>query len=781
MSVDNTVDPRRRFHSICIKLLNRILILVAVIAFIISTTGMSQAFEDDFSTDKEGWISSPPTAITRDSSENNVHWQVSRSSDQRMYREESMPNDFKMNIDAVIDDASNNCNIDIGLLNDINDFSKNNLFLRIGYYGGGTPYRHWYACILGKYNDGTAFTSLTGEVTPSHDTWGGYAPINRGQWYSYELEKTGSTWSLKVYDRNTPKNLIKELSGTFTGEFSPFDYIYFGNSDTGDWPSSNGRIDNILLSRSSSDCNGYFHEEFDSDSSLYFHDRTDRNIPIDNQVIFGINNQNLNVAKLVFPAGTSGEFKGPNAGAQISTFEDYAYGTYKAKLKTADCGSDEGVVNGFFTYCDEDTSEIDFEILGSCNQLIYMTIWQYYTDDNSFKKVTRVIDLSNGAIWETPSGKENTYELLPLDYCLPQIIEGFDASISYYEYGFTWDKNFIKFFIIDENNKEIELWRFDSKDRLNLPSKPAKLMFNVWHTQNWHCQTSGNNDNLNPPDNDAILLIDWAEYNPYYEYKTDFEEYTAGTTPPELYIYYNGKGNSYQMITTDAAKSGSKSFQVWGKPSWCSNVHYYFSKPNCGRIGYQVWVKANPREEGGVQFVNPEGATWSWGWGGVTFNQEGYITAPGGFKRLHELNRWYKVRAEMDVESGACWIWLDDELVTDGITPAEEGIANPDAYKGVRGVIFLDCSWYENPSTPTYFDDFRFYTVQQSVSVVAEANGPYLGVEGTPIIFDASGSYGSSRSSLSYRWDFNNDNNWDTNWSNEPTASFTYGDNFSIL
>jgi hypothetical protein len=123
-------------------------------------------------------------------------------------------------------------------------------------------------------------------------------------------------------------------------------------------------------------------------------------------------------------------------------------------------------------------------------------------------------------------------------------------------------------------------------------------------------------------------------------FKTDFENYNIGTTPSEFYIYYNGCGNNYQVITTDESLSGSKSFQVWGCPSWCSNVHYYFTKPETGRIGYQVWVKANPKEEAVVQFVNPEGATWSWGWGGIVFNQDGYITAPGGFKRQHELDKW---------------------------------------------------------------------------------------------------------------------------------------------
>ncbi|MEA2045939.1 MAG: hypothetical protein U9N48_05380, partial [Euryarchaeota archaeon] len=114
-------------------------------------------------------------------------------------------------------------------------------------------------------------------------------------------------------------------------------------------------------------------------------------------------------------------------------------------------------------------------------------------------------------------------------------------------------------------------------------------------------------------------------------------------------------------------------------------------------------------EEGWVQFVNPEGGPWSWGWGGVGFNSEGYIKAPGGFRKAHVEDRWYKVRAELDVETGACWVWLDDELVTDGVTPYEDDVENPDAYKGIRGVILGDGSWHETPSTPTYFDDFKFY------------------------------------------------------------------------
>ncbi|MCJ7442951.1 MAG: hypothetical protein MUO26_00205 [Methanotrichaceae archaeon] len=198
-------------------------------------------------------------------------------------------------------------------------------------------------------------------------------------------------------------------------------------------------------------------------------------------------------------------------------------------------------------------------------------------------------------------------------------------------------------------------------------------------------------------------------------FKTNFEDYAKSTTPKEFSIQYNGKGDNYQVITTDESHSGLKSLQLWGTPGWSSNVYYYFNKPETGRIGFEVMAKANPNEEGWIQFINPEGSEWGWGWGGVLFDSDGYIKAPATssnpYKKIQSEDKWYKVRSEMDVKTGACWVWIDDELVVNGVTPAEAGRENPDAYKGIRCVAFGDNSWYEDPSTPTYFDDLTIYTV----------------------------------------------------------------------
>jgi len=62
---------------------------------------------------------------------------------------------------------------------------------------------------------------------------------------------------------------------------------------------------------------------------------------------------------------------------------------------------------------------------------------------------------------------------------------------------------------------------------------------------------------------------------------------------------------------------------------------------------------------------------------------------------------------------------------------------------------------------------------------VADAGGPYTGYEGSAVSFDASLSNDSEGDPLEFRWDFDDDGTYDTDWSSSPYAEYTWGDDHS--
>jgi beta-glucanase (GH16 family) len=224
------------------------------------------------------------------------------------------------------------------------------------------------------------------------------------------------------------------------------------------------------------------------------------------------------VAVLTFPgdpALDSEDNTSPSFASEID-WEERLYGTYRTRLELARCDAGEEVVNGIFTYSHggdsndngiTDNNEIDIEILCGEPYVIFLSSWTDYDDDNSFRKWSRAIDTRSGDYRESPSATE--YGLGPVLGNIPGAnVPGFPEGGRFYEMGFEWQPDRIRWFIVFDS-EEVTLWDFS--DASLIAQNPASFLFNVWHAPS-HWFEGGAADY---PANDAVMRIDWFRYWAY--------------------------------------------------------------------------------------------------------------------------------------------------------------------------------------------------------------------------------------------------------------------------
>jgi ELWxxDGT repeat protein len=126
---------------------------------------------------------------------------------------------------------------------------------------------------------------------------------------------------------------------------------------------------------------------------------------------------------------------------------------------------------------------------------------------------------------------------------------------------------------------------------------------------------------------------------------------------------------------------------------------------------------------------------------------------------------------------------------------ADDGVHGPEVWmsdgtaEGTVMVADIAAAGGSNPSFLTDVGGLFFFSADDNVhgqelwrvnrAPVADAGGPYTGLEGTSVTLDASSSYDPDGDPLQYRWDFDNSGEWDTDWSTEPTVSYAWDDDWT--
>ena len=188
------------------------------------------------------------------------------------------------------------------------------------------------------------------------------------------------------------------------------------------------------------------------------------------------------------PGAGPNDLAGPAHATEIATLrDDFHFGTYRARLRFAPCAPGEEVVHGFFTYFNDgndhngndlpDNSEIDIEILCGTPHMISLTTWTDYDfAEEKFLKWSRAIDTRTGEYTESVAA--DSYEQEPKGSSPDFVLPGFPDPDVYYEMGFEWRADKVRWFIVVDGH-EVTLW--DYRDVRYIPQIPTALMFNIWH------------------------------------------------------------------------------------------------------------------------------------------------------------------------------------------------------------------------------------------------------------------------------------------------------------
>ena len=246
-------------------------------------------------------------------------------------------------------------------------------------------------------------------------------------------------------------------------------------------------------------------------------------------------------------------------------------------------------------------------------------------------------------------------------------------------------------------------------------------------------------------------LADPASFTSYRIYEEDYNPPTPELWPCNKNNVKNEWKNGYGMVVWATHGSQTSASDIFDsslttqlndtKPAFTFQTSCLTGYPeNDNNLAYALL------KHGGIATVGASRVSWYSGGNWTTYDPNSGVYHPTAY-------------------------YYTKGVISDGL-PAGVALAQQKAPIPKMGMNEMDFNLYGDP------DCYLLSTFPNSPPT-ADANGPYVADEGTAITFNASGSSDPEGDSLEYRWDLDNDGDWDTDWSNDPATSNTWGDDYS--
>jgi hypothetical protein len=227
-------------------------------------------------------------------------------------------------------------------------------------------------------------------------------------------------------------------------------------------------------------------------------------------------------AELLYPGGVDpagSANNGADFDTEIASKQRFSFGTFRTRLAFGKCDPSEDVVNAAIGYYSDGTSdinqngisddlEINFQVLCGTPNYLFLTVFTDYQASGSggeqFRKLSRVIDFSNGNVFDTPSAEKEGFSMTDTEAAFVQ--PALFTPGAFYEVGFEWHASSLRFFM-QLNGQEQTLWTLS--DPAHIPQQPVKFVYNLRHPDShWYPATGS----AAFPANDVLMHVDWFEY-----------------------------------------------------------------------------------------------------------------------------------------------------------------------------------------------------------------------------------------------------------------------------